>query len=74
MFWTVRISKPRNPRHLDTILLFSAGGGGFGPIEERSAEQIKKDVIRGYVSPEAAEKEYGLSSADLTTRLMITMA
>ncbi|MBI07637.1 MAG: 5-oxoprolinase [Rhodospirillaceae bacterium] len=58
----------------DRVLLFSAGGGGFGPIEERSTDQIKKDVIRGYVSPEAAEKEYGLSSADLTTRLMITMA
>lgn len=35
------------------------GGGGFGTTSERSREAIDRDVADGYVSPEAAARDYG---------------
>ena len=36
------------------------GGGGFGDPSERDPEQVLDDVINGYVSIEAARKQYGV--------------
>ncbi len=36
------------------------GGGGYGPPFEREPEQVLADVVNGYVSLEAAEREYGV--------------
>ena len=36
------------------------GGGGFGDPRERDPEKVKADVRDGLVSPEAAEKAYGV--------------
>jgi len=36
------------------------GGGGFGDPRERDPEQVKADVRDGLVSPDAAQKAYGV--------------
>ncbi|MEM8699205.1 MAG: hydantoinase B/oxoprolinase family protein, partial [Pseudomonadota bacterium] len=35
------------------------GGGGYGPPGERTPEQIRRDLDLGYVSAEAARRDYG---------------
>lgn len=37
------------------------GGGGFGDPFEREPERVLEDVIAGYVTPEAAAREYGVA-------------
>ncbi len=37
-----------------------AGGAGYGEPRERPAVLVEQDVVEGYVSPEAASREYGL--------------
>ncbi|MEA2322530.1 MAG: N-methylhydantoinase, partial [Solirubrobacteraceae bacterium] len=39
------------------------GGGGFGDPRERSPEAIVADVVDGYVTAEAAVRDYGLDPA-----------
>ncbi len=43
----------------DAYILRSGGGGGFGSPLERDVAALEHDVRRGYVSREAAEKNYG---------------
>jgi len=35
------------------------GGAGYGPPAERDPEAIRRDVARGYITPEAAKRDYG---------------
>jgi len=44
----------------DRVTIWTGGGGGYGQPEKRSIERIKQDVSRGYVSREAAERDYGV--------------
>ncbi len=44
----------------DAIIVETGGGGGYGPPDERRREQVERDVMRGYVSVEATERDYGL--------------
>lgn len=44
----------------DVVVVLSAGGGGFGPPWEREAWRVCEDVHLGYVSCDAARKEYGV--------------
>ncbi len=37
------------------------GGGGFGDPKKREREKVLRDVREGLVSPEAAEKVYGVT-------------
>ena len=37
-----------------------AGGGGLGNPLERDPERVRQDVLRGYVSIEAAHADYGV--------------
>jgi N-methylhydantoinase B len=37
----------------------TGGGGGFGPPADRDAAAIRRDVSEGYVTPEAARRDYG---------------
>jgi len=37
------------------------GGGGYGDPFARDAEKVRWDVIEGYVTPEEAEKKYGVA-------------
>ncbi|MEM9763241.1 MAG: hydantoinase B/oxoprolinase family protein [Pseudomonadota bacterium] len=43
------------------VRLETPGGGGYGPAAERPAEAIARDVALGYLSPEAADQDYGNS-------------
>ena len=36
------------------------GGGGYGPPLERDPEAVLNDVLDGYVSLEAARRDYGV--------------
>lgn len=44
----------------DVISWSLAGGGGWGDPTERPPEQVRDDVVRGYVSAAAAEADYGV--------------
>jgi N-methylhydantoinase B len=44
----------------DVLEIRSAGGGGRGNPHQREGWRVAKDVERGYVSPEAAERDYGV--------------
>jgi N-methylhydantoinase B len=44
----------------DRIHLNPPGGGGYGPPAERDPELLLRDVVEGYVTIEAAEREYGV--------------
>jgi N-methylhydantoinase B len=48
--------KPRDIVHLNL-----PGGGGYGNPFERDPQKVFWDVIEGYVSPEAAAKDYGVA-------------
>ncbi len=57
----------------DRVQLNPAGGGGYGDPFQRAVEMVLRDVVNGYVSLEAAEREYGvviryLGSADQLVR------
>ncbi len=41
------------------VRIQSPGGGGFGPPGERSPDAIARDVALGYVSAQAAARDYG---------------
>ncbi len=56
--------------------LLTGGGGGFGDPLERDPERVRADVVDGYVSAEAARRDYGVALAsdgtidlELTSRL-----
>ncbi|GAB4535983.1 MAG: hypothetical protein Kow0063_20910 [Anaerolineae bacterium] len=42
------------------ISVRTGGGGGYGNPFERDPELVRLDVVRGYVSREAAQHEYGV--------------
>jgi N-methylhydantoinase B len=44
----------------DVVVLETGGGGGWGDPRERSTELIKRDLRRGYITAEAAERDYGV--------------
>lgn len=44
----------------DRFLVETAGGGGYGSPHERDPQAVLSDVRNGYVSLEAAEREYGV--------------
>ena len=44
----------------DTLVMETAGGGGFGDPLERSAAAVRQDVRLGYVSRAAAQQDYGV--------------
>src|SRR5262249_11340985 len=43
------------------IEMITPGSGGFGPPAERDRAALARDVIDGYVSSAAAQREYGVS-------------
>ncbi|MBU2091107.1 MAG: hydantoinase B/oxoprolinase family protein [Alphaproteobacteria bacterium] len=44
----------------ETLILEMPGGGGFGRAHDRPAEEVAADVLAGFVSREAAERDYGV--------------
>jgi len=47
------------------VMLAFPGGGGYGAAAERDPEAVKRDLARGYISPEAARDVYGLGEAEI---------
>lgn len=41
------------------VRLETPGGGGYGPASERDQTRIERDIALGYVTREAAERDYG---------------
>ncbi|MGQ0655467.1 MAG: hydantoinase B/oxoprolinase family protein [Betaproteobacteria bacterium] len=44
----------------DVYIMSSGGGGGFGDPRQRDRKALENDVRQGYVSREAAAKDYGV--------------
>jgi N-methylhydantoinase B len=44
----------------DRVRMSTGGGGGYGRADERPAELVKRDVIRGFVSVQSARDDYGV--------------
>ena len=44
----------------DIFVVRTPGGGGYGNPFERNPELVLRDVINGLVSPESAQKDYGV--------------
>jgi len=58
-------SKGSFPAPPDALVTFDVpGSGGFGPPSERDRERLTSDLIDGYVSPEGAVHDYGLTPED----------
>jgi N-methylhydantoinase B len=48
------------------------GSGGFGPASERDPAAIGRDLVDGYVSVAAAERDYGVADAQALRRTAAT--
>jgi N-methylhydantoinase B len=48
--------------HGKRVLLAFPGGAGFGQSQKRDVARVKHDLARGYISAEAAQRDYGLSA------------
>ncbi|WP_237173451.1 hydantoinase B/oxoprolinase family protein [Paracandidimonas lactea] len=49
----------RQLRKGDVVTIYTAGGGGYGPPEERKRADIDYDIRHGYVSEKASKALYG---------------
>jgi N-methylhydantoinase B len=65
----------------DTVVVRTAGGGGYGPPWQRDLDRVVRDVREGYVSEQAARSAYGVALASSgradeaeTTKLRAAMA
>ena len=47
----------------DIVVVEVGGGGGTGNPQERAPELLRLDLLRGYVTPEAASRDYGFALA-----------
>jgi N-methylhydantoinase B len=47
----------------ERVRIMTGGGGGYGPPAERDPEAVRRDVAEGYVSAEAARRDYGITVA-----------
>jgi N-methylhydantoinase B len=43
----------------ETFTIYTGGGNGYGPFEERDPEKVKRDILDGKITQKAAEKSYG---------------
>ena len=55
--------------HGKRVLMAFPGGAGFGDRRQRDTALVKRDLARGYISAESAERDYGLSAADVASVL-----
>jgi len=45
----------------DRVIVEMPGGGGMGPVAERDLDAVRRDVRMGYLSKEAAKRDYGVT-------------
>ena len=48
----------------DSVIVKTAGGGGYGPPEERSIERIRHDLREGKITVEKAKENYGYKTVN----------
>ena len=48
-----------------TLHLDAPGSGGYGPPRERDPERIRQDLLDGYITAEAARRDYQVDPAKL---------
>jgi N-methylhydantoinase B len=48
----------------DTLIIHTPGGGGYGDPRKRDPERVRRDILNGLVSPEAAMREYGIEVSE----------
>ncbi|MEM8811437.1 MAG: hydantoinase B/oxoprolinase family protein [Pseudomonadota bacterium] len=48
-----------------TVTLAFPGGGGLGEPSDRDRDLVKRDLALGYISPDVAKKDYGLTDAEI---------
>ncbi|MDB4191449.1 hydantoinase B/oxoprolinase family protein [Amylibacter sp.] len=51
--------------HGSKVVMAFPGGAGYGKAEDRSLDQVKRDLLRGYITLETAIKYYDLSNSDI---------
>lgn len=51
----------------EAVRVASPGGGGFGAPFERDLADVERDLNLGYISPETAERDYGVVIAAVET-------
>lgn len=44
----------------DTVTVIAGGGGGYGDPQERTIEEVRADVLNGYISVKNGRQEYGV--------------
>ena len=57
----------------DAFMVRSGGGGGFGPPAERDLERIAFDVQEGYISADAARRDYGVVIDEATGEVSVAL-
>lgn len=50
--------------HDDAVWYEAAGSGGYGDPSERDLELVRNDIVNGYVSEEAAARDYGVENVE----------
>jgi N-methylhydantoinase B len=51
------------------IEMITPGSGGFGPPAERDRAALGRDLIDGYVSPAAAQRDYGVTDPQALSKI-----
>ena len=51
--------------HGRRVVLALPGGAGYGSASERDPELVRRDLARGYITAETAEKDYGMTPKDI---------
>ena len=51
--------------HGERVIMAFPGGAGYGDPSKRPIDLVKRDLARGYISPETAKRDYGLSQDDI---------
>ncbi len=55
--------------HGRRVVMAFPGGAGYGDPSERERAFVKRDLVRGYISEEVAQRDYGLSAAEVAEAL-----
>ena len=51
--------------HGRKVVMAFPGGAGYGDPAQRSKDAVKRDLARGYISAEAAARDYNLTTAEI---------
>jgi len=52
--------------HGRRVVMAFPGGAGYGEPKARAMELVRRDLARGYISAQAAARDYGLSAEEIT--------